>query len=849
MNTREQLFGHAIEVLASGACVNIVGDRGSGRTRMLERIRAHFLNRSWQVESVTGIASLSAYPLVALSLAGIEAARDSRMSALPSVVAELTDRLPHGKSLLVIDNWDDLDEVSWGAITSLNREHGIPFALTRLSGRGARSTPTGLQGSTLDPSFVVELTPLGYEELEQALDDHLGGPVEALTASRLYAKSGGNVGLALALADAGRFEHSLEIRNNQWAAGRDLWSPSLKPKMETLLEPLTPAERELLETLSLLGVADVETADKFADARELERLEALSLVELYSTGSRYLIGVRPPLLVEYFRHLPVRSRRLRILQAITDALELDGVQAFAGEERADSSAAQFVRLMQEQQRARLLTARSEWERSTSLDTSVSYLDALMESAATRSDIDEVFEATADLTGPSELRVRWLIRWAEHRAYAHLDPAGAICRLREEASGHSRLGTILAARAVEIENELIAVPDIEQLPEPQRDTDHRVAAAILRARAYVHTTRGEITASERELRRLTEIVDVSDDYLVASIDALNRIARADIPSVVETSSRSIETARSGFDVVAMRAHGEILALCAIVDGRYGDANRVLEELLALGQSSSRPPLSYLGLTIMGSVVAARQGHRKAAQLRLEDSQRLPVPDGPFPGQMRGWAEVQVQASLGNREEAAAIAVRTGDLMWERGARMSAALAYVTGLELLPDAGELDRLSARVRSAEGAFVRAQFAYVQASVNCDPRAMTDAASALWDQGRAGIALAAYGQAIDLHTASDDEMSAADVARTRDELEGSLRPGVFDAARFDTPFVQLSDRELEIAQLAASGLSNQQIADELVLSVRTVESHLLRSMRKARVASRNQLRSFLEHIGHHLG
>ena len=50
------------------------------------------------------------------------------------------------------------------------------------------------------------------------------------------------------------------------------------------------------------------------------------------------------------------------------------------------------------------------------------------------------------------------------------------------------------------------------------------------------------------------------------------------------------------------------------------------------------------------------------------------------------------------------------------------------------------------------------------------------------------------------------------------------------------LSDREMEILRLAARGMNNQEIADELFLSRRTVQSHLANIFAKMNVGSRTE-------------
>uniref|UniRef100_UPI000670DD88 helix-turn-helix domain-containing protein n=1 Tax=Kitasatospora sp. MY 5-36 TaxID=1678027 RepID=UPI000670DD88 len=75
-------------------------------------------------------------------------------------------------------------------------------------------------------------------------------------------------------------------------------------------------------------------------------------------------------------------------------------------------------------------------------------------------------------------------------------------------------------------------------------------------------------------------------------------------------------------------------------------------------------------------------------------------------------------------------------------------------------------------------------------------------------------------------------DAARVRSRLRALAPP-----RRGRPAHPGLSPREREVAELAAGGLTNRQIATALHLSTRTVENHVARVLRKLSAPSRRDL------------
>jgi NarL family two-component system response regulator LiaR len=70
---------------------------------------------------------------------------------------------------------------------------------------------------------------------------------------------------------------------------------------------------------------------------------------------------------------------------------------------------------------------------------------------------------------------------------------------------------------------------------------------------------------------------------------------------------------------------------------------------------------------------------------------------------------------------------------------------------------------------------------------------------------------------------------ARVVQEIHGARRDAL-------NPFTELSDRELEVLKLIADGANNEEIAQRLVISEKTVKSHVSNVLSKLHVADRTQ-------------
>jgi DNA-binding NarL/FixJ family response regulator len=142
------------------------------------------------------------------------------------------------------------------------------------------------------------------------------------------------------------------------------------------------------------------------------------------------------------------------------------------------------------------------------------------------------------------------------------------------------------------------------------------------------------------------------------------------------------------------------------------------------------------------------------------------------------------------------------------------------------------------SEGRLMSAYAAHAAARRDRDAEALLTVAETFLEIGAPPYAAEAAVEAAGVFAAAGNTDAARRAAARARELhvpgEGVELPHV---SGLESVVIELTARESQLVELVRSGLSNAEIADRLVLSVRTVESHLYRAMQKLGVSDRREL------------
>ncbi|MFE6817816.1 LuxR C-terminal-related transcriptional regulator [Streptomyces sp. NPDC057675] len=209
-----------------------------------------------------------------------------------------------------------------------------------------------------------------------------------------------------------------------------------------------------------------------------------------------------------------------------------------------------------------------------------------------------------------------------------------------------------------------------------------------------------------------------------------------------------------------------------------------------------------------------------------------------------ASAVIEAHEGRKTNAVQILQVAADELLEAGAlgQLSEVVHLLTRFDRakLADGYRADAIT----SLQGGLPRASVQLAQATAARNPEGVSQCAQFFESAGAPLYAAEAWAIAFRLHRQAGQPRLATAAARrcetAREGYDGANPPLLHLMGETEL----LSGREREIALLAAQRHTSQEIADRLVISVRTVDNHLYRIYRKLGVSSRQQLRLALASV-----
>ncbi|MBC9943444.1 hypothetical protein ICL81_02725 [Leucobacter sp. cx-328] len=835
---RSEMYLNAIDILQGGRSVEIIGEHGNGRSQLLRKIRDHFGTLGWRTLEVGGIASFARVPLGALSIAGFGGSADSKSSEnrTPPMLAAfdaLSARVTPGRTIFVIDDADSLDEASWGVVSTVSSKLDVPFVATRVRNGMRHNSPLVTNGFAA--VYSLDLSPMSYAELEETLGQNFGLRFDEPTMSRVFAMSGGNVGLASSVIDAGQRSGQLTVTDGLAHANGSLWSPALRAVVQSILHCLTDDELAALKAIAMLGATEVASVARVVSREQLVALEERAFISIVEVYERQLVTLNPPIIEDYFRH-GASSAQQELLLAKLGA-DPDPIPPLLTRARQTQERAAYLRLVQERTAIRTLRAREQWALHPTL-TNASRLMLVMQTdpGCSQEEMRTVIAEAASLGGSNEERAEWALAYSAHVAYDLGDFAGAIDLLRAEAERNETKKIRLEAQTV-----LLATCFLDVQPdEPFADVDRlslnpHTNDVVTLARALWFLVRGDAALAQKELGLYS--AQQGSDPRFDAVQIYTALALGERDGALAAANAGLEAAQSELDSRRIRMYSFLRATALLTLRRYDEAEQTVADAIGFGLLAGENPLSRVGLTILSAYFANRRGHSALARdLQADLAKGGPV-DGALPLLHHAFLAVRLTADY-DLEAAARVARETGDEMWERGARFMAAWTYLDGMRFMPDRESWEHAKARIAQVNSPSIQASAQFVDALIATDVNTVTEELARLEREGDSASTKRFVESVLGVLRAAghDADAELINVLQARaGEFDASLSPQAHGTGN------KLSAREREVAELVAAGLSNPRIAEALVVSIRTVESHVTRLMKKLGATRRQDIREYL--------
>jgi DNA-binding NarL/FixJ family response regulator len=835
------------------AGVVLAGAPGVGKTRLaLEALRVA-AGRGALTRWVVATASARELPLGALAPL-VEPVGADPARVLREAAAALRAGAGPAGVVLAVDDAHLLDELSAVVVHQLVLGRSATVVVTLRTGEPAPDAVTALwKDGHLQR---LEVQPLSGDETGELLAAVLGGPVDAGTARRLWTITGGNALYLRQLVEGERDAGRLAEAAGVWRwTGTPRLSPGLTELVQERIGALSGAEREVVELLAFGEPLDVPLLVRLTGGDAVERVEARGLVQVSRDGPGLQARLAHPLYgeVQRARCGQLRARRLRgrIATALTATDERRGadvlrraVLALDSDLPPDptmfcaaaSVAAGLTDLLTAERLARAAAAAGH-----------GYPARLI-----------VAQAVVAMGRPADVEL------TELAAHATSDPE------RLEAAVLRATSLLFAGRAADAAVVLDEAGAV-------LTGDHLVELTALRALveavlAHPATAVGLATDALARPALSVRATGFACWGLVAALGVLGRSndlgapaarARAAVGDAPEHAWMDLPV--QGFRLIGLGFAGELAEadrLAADARRRYGDTPFGDElSTLLLGSSAlaagrvmtaarrlreARAGLVSFGVSGWSFLCLADLARALALTGDTEDARRAVAeleshPTYPIFGPTAVLAHAWIAAAEGAVSEAVALAHDAATLARRSGKR-AVEVAALHDAVRLGDRGVAQRLAELACEVDGPRAPAAAAHAAALAADDAERLQAVSVRFEDMGALLHAADAAAHAAAAHGRHGRRGSAQAAAARASRLAGACEGAVTPALQVITRPLPLTDREREIVTLAAAGLSNRQIAERLVLSVRTVEGHVYRACTKLGVNERTALSHLLD-------
>jgi DNA-binding CsgD family transcriptional regulator len=867
-----------LDVIEQGTArgVVIAGAAGVGKTRLARAVVGELADAGFAVEWVVGTRAASTIPFGAVApLLPTPRVPSSGRQPIVDTMSEIRHAVAArsaGRGLVLgVDDAHCLDDASAALLLQLGVTTAASLVMTVRSDEPAPDAVTALWKDGLTER--LELQPLSDHEMGELIATVLDGPVEAPTLAELVHHSGGNCLFLHEMIRAARGDGTLVQQDGRWRLrGPRPTSGRLIELVEARARDLPPATRDVVELVAVGEPYPLRVLEAMVPPEALEDAARRGLVDIELERRRAHVRLSHPIYSEVLRStLSSVSQRSRC-RALATAMEATGLR------RSDD----VVRVV-------------AWQLDAGLTADPDRLRAACRRALEGNDLSAAVRfATAavdavEAQGPDGEGGR---SWTDARAEARYTLADSLLRQSRMTEAMAVLGPLAGemseVRAVEYAESQAHLLFLG-LATPEAAYAHlmRVGSSLSpwgRARLDLCRARllmgnGRVTDALRLVDEATRLVPPGEvEPWALSVQALALVLSGRYSEALIAVERGLDPALDKVTEVSTSVSWSSSTLCLVAVGRgdWDTAEAMARGLLDHGLALRNWSVRRAGAALTGWYVLQRGQVGPAIELCLEgttDRGGLETnglrtlafaglatayalagdPDRADAVLARAAADVRPPINWfdGALELARAHAAARRGLTADAEAILDAALVSADraglrfiGLFLAIAANRIGvhELAARwlrrnASDIEGPLPGLALDHAEALRAGDPE-LLDAVAKRWEEvGQLLVAAECLTvSASGLMAAGRGREGSAVQARARRLLEqcpGAAAPmGGYDEASALTP------RELEIARLARSGLSSAAIAERLVISVRTVDTHLGRVYVKLGVRSRAELR-----------